>query len=340
MPLTLEDIARISGYSRSTVSRVINGGEKVSGPARDKILEVVQRYNFHPNLAARRLAAGRTGVLGLVIPRGVSALFSDPFFATVIEGVSSGCNQLDYSVMLWLAEPEYERRTISRILYNGLVDGVIVISAILNDPIVDALQESAIPFVLIGRHARQVNASQVDVDNILGARQAVQHLLDLGMTRIAAITGEPSLSVSADRLTGYRAVLDSAGIPFDPNLVSSGGFTEEGGRLAMQQLLAHNPQAVFAASDSMAAGALRAIQEAGLSVPGDISLVGFDDIPLASRLTPPLTTVRQPIWSEGQVATALLVERLENPEAPVRQELLPTELVIRESTRPLPITGS
>ena len=145
MPLTLEDVARKSRVSRSTVSRVINGEPNVSDSTRQKVKDVIQALNFQPNLAARGLAAGHTRVLGLVIPTSVSAIFTEPFFPLLIQGVSSACNACDYSVMLWLAEPEYERRTIRQILYNGLVDGVIMSSVQKNDPILDSLAEGKTP---------------------------------------------------------------------------------------------------------------------------------------------------------------------------------------------------
>ncbi|HEX9028064.1 MAG TPA: LacI family DNA-binding transcriptional regulator, partial [Anaerolineales bacterium] len=162
MPLTLDDIAKISGVSRSTVSRVINGSPNVSDKTRRKLLELIQNIGFQPNLAARGLAIGRTRVLGLVIPTGVTALFSDPYFPLLIQGVASACNAQAYSVMLWLAEPEYERETISQVLYNGLVDGVIVSSMLMDDPLIERLSESQRPFITIGRHPTNDRIDFVD----------------------------------------------------------------------------------------------------------------------------------------------------------------------------------
>ena len=167
MPLTLEDIALKSGVSRSTVSRVINGDEKVKDETRSKVNEIIRQYNFQPNLAARGLAARRTNIIGLVTPAGVSALFTDPYFPQLIHGVSSACNAQQYTVMLWLAEPEFERRTISQILHNGLLDGVIVSSMIMDDPIVQSLYESKMPFILVGRHPK-LDVNFIDVDNAQG----------------------------------------------------------------------------------------------------------------------------------------------------------------------------
>ena len=329
--MNLEEIAHLCGVSRSTVSRVINNDPNVSQTTRERVWEVVHRVNYHPNVAARGLAAGRTRVIGLVIPMGVSALFTDPYFPSLIQGVSSACNALDHSVMLWLAEPEYERLTIRQMIHGGLIDGVIVSSMLMTDPVVDALIESQMPFVLIGRHWINAGVHYVDVDNHNSARELVAHLLRLGHHRIATITGPQNMVVGADRQSGYVAALCDRGLAVDPDLIVEGDFTEAGGYAAMQRLLCLHPDAVFAASDMMAIGALRAIRETGLRVPDDIAVVGFDDIPIAARTDPPLTTVRQPIHRTGAVAAQTLIDLIEHPNTHIRRVVLPTELVIRVS---------
>lgn len=333
MSLTLEDIARKAGVSRATVSRVLNGDKHVRETTRVRVLEVLRAYNFQPNLAARGLAAGRTNVIGLVIPAGVTALFADPYFPLLIQGAMNVCNLRDYSLMLWLAEPEYERRTIRKILHGGLLDGVIVSSALIDDPILHALYESKMPFVLVGRHP-VLDVNYVDVDNIGGAREATLHLIRLGHKRIATITGPLNMIAGSDRLQGYRHALEMRNLPYDEALVAEGDFTEEGGYAAMLQLLPKRPTAVFVASDMMAVGALRAISQAGLRVPEDIALVGYDDIPVAVRITPPLTTVRQPINRLGEEAVRILLDVLNSNgqvSAHRHRVLLPVELVIRAS---------
>lgn len=329
--MKLEEIAKLSGVSRSTVSRVINDDPNVSQTTRDKVLEVVRRVNYHPNAVARGLAAGRTRVLGLVIPMGVSALFTDPYFPLLIQGISSACNAHDHSVMLWLADPEYERRTIRQIMHNGLIDGVIVASMLMDDPVVKALADNDLPFILVGRHPTDDRMNYVDVDNVNAAREAVAHLLRLGYRRVATITGPLNMIGGADRLDGYRAALKDRGLAADTDLIVEGDFTEDGGYAAMQQLLPRQPEAVFAASDTMALGALRALRAAGRRVPEDIALVGFDDMPFATRADPPLTTVRQPIHRAGAVAAETLIGLIEEPESAPRRIVLPTELVIRAS---------
>lgn len=329
--MNLEQIAELSGVSRSTVSRVINNDPNVSDQTRDKVMQVVRRVNYVPNAAARGLAAGRTRVIGLVIPMGVSTLFTDPYFPLLIQGVSSACNAHEYSVMLWLAEPEYERRQIRQIMYSGLIDGVIIASMLTNDSLVQALIDGDLPFMLVGRHPTDVRVNYVDADNINGARDAVRHLLRLGRTRIGLINGPQNMIAGVDRLAGYTLALRERGLIAQPDLITDGGFSEAGGYLAMQQLLPRQPDAIFAASDAMAMGALRALREAGLRVPDDVALVGFDDLPFAARAEPPLTTVRQPTHRMGAMTVETLIELIEQPASSPYHLILPTELVVRAS---------
>lgn len=331
MALTLEDIAQLTGVSRSTVSRVINGDQNVAERTRQKVLGVIKDINFQPNLAARGLAVGRTGVLGLVIPTSVSAIFTEPFFPLLIQGVSSACNASDYSVMLWLAEPEYERRTISRILYSGLVDGVVVSSAQTDDTIINSLAENKLPFILVGRHPTSEAYSYVDVDNRVAAYQAVMHLFRLGRRRVATITGPQNAAPGVERYQGYQDALRERNLPIDPDLVIFGDFTEACGYASMQRLLAHKPDAIFAASDAMALGVIRAAREAGLQLPQDLAIVGFDDIPQAAQSIPALTTVRQSIPRMGASAAEALIDMVENGSEPPRHLILPTQLIIRDS---------
>src|SRR3972149_5963027 len=211
MKFNLEDVAKRSGVSRSTVSRVINNEPNVKEATRERVQGIIRLLNYHPNVAARGLAAGRTRILGLVIPMGVSALFTDPYFPLLIQGVSAACNTHDHSVMLWLADPEYERRTIRQIMHGGLIDGAIVASMLMDDPVVQALAEGDLPFILIGRHPTNPRVSYVDADNFDSARKMVAHLLRLGRSRVATITGPQNMIAGADRLAGYSAALHDRG---------------------------------------------------------------------------------------------------------------------------------
>lgn len=328
---TLEEIARLSSASRSTVSRVINDDPHVSEATRARVLELVNRLHYQPNAIARSLAAGRTRVLGLVIPKRVADLFTDPYFPILIQGVSTACNARDYAMTLWLAEPENELHFMAKVLNNGLLDGVIISSMVLDDPLVAALEASALPFVLVGRHPSAPEVNYVDVDNISSARMAVEHLFRLGYRRIATITGLWDTIAGVDRRQGYEDALRAHDLPVDPALIVEGGFSEQGGAAAMERLLPLHPDAVFVASDAMAAGALRTLQEAGLRVPQDVAVIGFDDTPVAVRTSPPLTTVRQPIETLGETAVATLLHLIAHPGSGPRRVILPTQLVVRES---------
>jgi LacI family transcriptional regulator len=331
MPSTLEQIAEQAGVSRSTVSRVMNDHPRVDDDTRARVLSVAERLNYQPNIAARSLAAGRTRILGLVIPMGVSALFTDPYFPLLIQGISSACSANDHSVMLWIAEPEYERRTIRQALQGGMIDGVILASALMDDPMLEALRTRGLPFILVGRHPTDDHLSYVDVDNKSAARDMVSYLVRLGYERIATITGPKNMIAGADRLQGYLTALKERRVAPDPDLIVEADFTEEGGYIAMQRLMPFAPDAVFAASDAMALGALRALRDAGKRVPDDVAVTGFDDVPFAARTDPPLTTVRQPIQSMGACAAETLINMISHPDGQPHRVLLPTELIIRAS---------
>lgn len=330
MAITLEEIAKLSDVSRSTVSRVINGDPNVKEETRQRVLKVIERINFQPNLAARSLAAGRTNVIGLVIPAGIAEIFSDPWFPQVVNGISTACNIKGYSVMLWLAEPEYERQMITKILHSGLLDGVVVSSIDINDPIVQALYDSKMPFILIGRHP-SLQIQYIDVDNEAGGYKATKHLIDIGHKKIATIAGPQNLIAGLDRFHGYRRALEESNRFFDPQLVVEGDFSEGSGYEACKMLLPHKPDAIFVANDTMALGALRAMREVGIKVPEDIAIVGFDDIPNAISSPVPLTTVRQPTQEMGVAAVNSLIKKITQPASDFENLIFPTELIVRKS---------
>lgn len=333
-PLTIEEIAALAEVSRSTVSRVLNNHPSVRPEVRSRVLRVIDEQNYAPRAAARSLASSRTNVLMLLIPRSAAVIFSDPFFPLVIQGITEACADDGYFLMLSMVTNEQEQEFYHRILRARYMDGIILLSSDIDDPILPLLVKDGVPLVLIGRHPSFQDVCWVDVENRDAARQAVAHLIDQGHRRIGTITGPLNMVVSIDRRDGYEQALLEAGLPIVPELVVEGNFTQENGYHAMEQLLSlpQPPTAVFAASDATAIGALRALHAAGLRVPDDVAVVGFDDVPLASFAMPPLTTMRQPVQELGSVALQLLVERLEHPRTPRRQVRLPATLVQREST--------
>lgn len=328
MARTLDDLARLSGVSRATVSRVINGGP-VSEQTRLKVLEVLESHQYRPNLAARSLASGRTGVIGVVMHVDPPLLFEDPYFATLLHGLSDVLSERAAGMMLWLGNRSKEE-TLSRILGMGLLDGVVVTADMLDDPLVDGLLVSPLPTVLIGHRRTDRDASYVDVDNVNAAETMTRHLIDIGRTRIGHITGRRGTVAAEDRLRGYLNAMHRAGLSTE-GLIAEGDFNRPSGAECAIQLMDAGADAIFASNDATAAGALEALRARGLIVPDDVALAGFDDLPFASELDPPLTTIRQGVHGQGSEAARALLELLESPRTP-RRVLFPTELVIRQST--------
>jgi len=331
--LTLEKIGKLAGVSRSTVSRVVNGQPDVKADVRERVLKVVQDTGFVPNPAARSLAAQRSGILGFVIPRSVATFFGDPYFARLTQGLTQACNVRGYMLSLFLFHSKNdEELLLPRLSESSFLDGVIVQATTDDDPIIPQLQKGRLPFLVVGRlNTMPESLSYIDVDNVSGAYKAVEHLIKLGHERIAHITGSLDNSAGADRLTGYKKALAAHNLPIDENLIVNGDFTEEGGREAIPKLLPHHPDAIFTGSDTMAVGAIHALKNAGLQIPDDIAIVGFDDLPPVHLADVPLTTIRQPILRFGISAIDVLSDIVEKGSEPPRQALYDTELIIRES---------
>ena len=331
---TLEAVAREAGVSRATVSRVVNGSPKVSAEVRREVERVVARLGYVPNPAARSLVTRRSDSVGVVITEPASRLFNDPFFPRLLRGISAELSVRNLTLVLLMPSDVGDEVRLERYLAAGHVDGVVLVSLHGADPLPADLQARRVPMVVGGRPPDGVSASYVDVDNREASRSAVRHLAALGRRRIATISGPVDMGAGIDRLEGYRSAIAELGLGADDRLVAEADFTYEGGAAAMRRLLQSAPDldAVFAASDLMAAGALGVLRAAGRRVPEDVALVGFDDSPLAEAMEPALTSVRQPIEEMGRELVRLLVESLERPQRATRRVLLATELVPRASS--------
>ncbi|HEU4898276.1 MAG TPA: LacI family DNA-binding transcriptional regulator [Actinomycetota bacterium] len=353
-PPTLEQVAALAGVSRATVSRVVNGSPKVSPVVRAQVERAVAKLGYVPNRAARSLVTRRADSVALVVSEPHARFFSEPFFAGMVRGVSAALAETEVQLLLLIAQDLPDRGRLERYVVGGHVDGVLLASLHGDDPLPGTLERAGVPAVLVGRPAgggrgtagmvpREIGVgprsiggaagSYVDADNRGGARAAVEHLAGQGRRRIATITGSLDMGVGLDRLEGWRDGLAAAGLGGAGDLVEPGDFTEEGGAAAMARLLERpgDPvDAVFAASDLMAAGALRALRAAGRWVPEDVAVVGFEDSAVARYAQPPLTTVRQPIEEMGRQATRLLLAQVAG-EAGGMHLILDTELVVRSS---------
>lgn len=337
---TLEEVAARAGVGRGTVSRVINGSPRVSDATRAAVEAAVAELGYVPNTAARALAANRTDAIALVVPEPETRFFSEPYFSDMLKGVGAELSETEMQLLLIFAGSDRERRRLAQYLAAHRVDGVLLVSVHADDPLPDLLAQLEIPAVISGPRSAAETLTSVDSDNYGGARQAVEHLLSRGRREIAHITGRLDVYGAQRRVDGYREALRDAGQTVDERLIEPGDFTEEGGRRAMAALLERRPDldAVFAGSDVMAAGARQVLREAGLRIPDDVALVGYDDSAIARHMEPPLTSVRQPIEEMGRRMIDLLLEEIADRRPAVsrglerRQVVLATELEERASS--------
>jgi DNA-binding LacI/PurR family transcriptional regulator len=309
---TLEEVARLAGVSRATASRAINGGNRVSAQAQTAVDEAVRVLGYTPNPAARSLVTRRTDSVALVVPEPDERVFSDPFFAKTLRGVSRVLAERDLQLVLLMARQGPEEQRMLRYLRNRHVDGALVVSHHEGDSLADHLAALDLPCAFVGRPWTSADrVSYVDTDNVAGSRLATQALVDRGCRRIGAIAGPMDMTAGQDRLSGFLAAMADAGLTSDA--VVHGDFTERGGERAAADLLSRAPDldGLVVASDLMAMGALRFLTLSGRRVPDDVAVVGYDDLGLAESTDPPLTTVRNPIVEMAEQATRLLLEQID-----------------------------
>jgi DNA-binding LacI/PurR family transcriptional regulator len=328
-PPTLDEVAERARVSRTVASRVINNGPNVSRAKRDAVEKAIRELGYTPNRAARALATRQTGVVVLAVSGEGPEVFADPFFAQVIVGASAALEKTDLHLVLSLATPGHGHRRLRTFLQTRGADGVMLVSMRGLDPLVDIAAQSGLPTVFLGLPLQETPPYYVDVDNAGGSRAATEHLLRGGRRRIAMITGPAETAVGRERTRGFTEALLLAGL--EPFAVVPGDFLETGGAEAMRALLDEHPDldAVVAANDNMAAGALKVLRATGRTVPGDVAVVGFDDSPIAVQTEPKLTTVHQPVQALGREAARMLTELLDG--ARPDSFILPTKLVVRDS---------
>ncbi len=332
-------MAARAGVSRTTVSFVLNGrtDRQISGETWRRVEEAARELGYHPHGAARQLAAGTSLTLGLVLRQSAEQVAADALLAGTLWGLAGAARESGYRVLVEPLAPGEAR--YDDLVRSRSVDGLVVSGPRTDDDELAALVRDGFPVVLQGSRP-DLEAPSVDVDNRAGARAAVEHLIALGHRRIACVTNAPlAYTAAAERTAGYRDTLEAAGLEYEERLVAEGAFDAASGQVAMAELLSRASfTAVFVASDVVAFGALRAIRGSGRQVPQDMSVVGFDDIPLAEHFDPPLTTVRLPAHALGAAAGRALIDLIAGRPVDLRR-LLPTELVIRGSTASRPAGG-
>jgi LacI family transcriptional regulator len=328
--VTIIDVAREAGVSYSTVSRVVNNYEHVKPETREKVMNAMMRLGYVVNQQARSLRGGRSQVVGLLVPD-----VGNGYIGAIIRGIDAELAINQYDLMLYTTHRQKTKEssyvaTITR----GLADGLLLLLPTNVEAYMASLQQQQFPHVLIDYQAVDNDlTSTVQATNWQGAYDATAYLIDMGHHRIAFVIGLPEMQCSLDRLDGYRVALETYGISYDPALIYAGDFFRAEGYEAARKFLAldHPPTAIFAANDASAFGVMEAVRNCGLSVPDDISIIGFDDILESRQVHPPLTTVRQPLEDMGRLAVQILLARLENPDLPGERAELPTELIVRES---------
>jgi LacI family transcriptional regulator len=329
--ITIEDVARVADVSYATVSRVINNKGYVSDETRARVIDAVTRTGYVVNRQARGLAGGRSQVVGLVVPD-----LDTSYIGEIVRGIDEELAAVSYDLMLYTTHHRSHREsTFVSNLTNGLADGLLLV--LPSDPAayLDSFRKRRFPFVLIDHEGLDNRGPSVGATNVQGARDATNYLISLGHRRIGFVTGNLKMGSAVDRLKGHRAALSDHGLLHDPALILEGDFHQPRGYECARELLAlaDPPTAIFASNDVSAFGVMDAVRDAGLRIATDISVIGFDDIPTASSVHPPLTTVRQPLVEMGARATRMLLGYIEEPARAGERIDLATSLVIRETCR-------
>ncbi|MCK4392244.1 LacI family DNA-binding transcriptional regulator [Candidatus Bipolaricaulota bacterium] len=330
--VTIKDIAREVGVSPSTVSRALSDSPLISEKTKQNVKEVAQRLGYERNELARGLVKGSSGAVGLVV-----ADITNPFFSDIAQGVGEVAHRFGYGVMLCDTAGKANRESdYIRLLRRKRVDGLILTSATMDDPYLKDLAKTRTPFILVSRLCRSVDAPYVVVDDRVGARLAVEHLINLGHQYIGFIGGPANVQSSRDRMATYREVLQEHGLAEKEEWMGFSDFTQAAGRKAGRQMLSlpERPSAIFAANDMIALGVLEVAEEMGVLIPDDLSLVGYNDISYASLPRVQLTTVAQPTQEMGQIASEWLLSTIEEHKRHPLHCVLNPHLVVRRSTAP------
>lgn len=327
--VTIHDVAAAAGISYGTVSRVINNAPYVKPETKQRVHEAMERLGYTVDRRARSLAGGQAGVLAVLVPD-----LGTGYIGEIIRGIDAEVELAQYDLLLYTTHRKAAKETsYVTSIARGLADGLLLVLPSDLEGLVERLRQTEFPFVLVDYQGVEENAPAVCATNWQGAYNATEYLIGLGHRRIGFITGDMEMAAARHRLEGYQAALRTHHVPNDPDLIRNGEFHIPEAFAATQALLAlpNPPTAIFASNDHMAIAAVDALRERGLRVPEDVSVIGFDGIPQAATMHPPLTTVSQPLATMGRVATQMLLDQLNDPGKPMRRVDLPTELIVRGS---------
>jgi DNA-binding LacI/PurR family transcriptional regulator len=335
MAVTIKDVAKLADVAPSTVSRVIANSSRISEKTKKKVRDAMEQLGYHPNFIARSLASQTTKAIGLVMPSSTDKVFQNPFFPIVLSGISEAANERRYALHMTTGKTEDEIFDgVVDMVQGGRVDGVVLLDSKVEDRILSYLQQRKFPFVVIGKPFKHVEEiTHVDNDNYRAAKEITEYLITLGHEAIAFIGGKLNLVVTVERLLGYEKAIKDAFLPLQSEYIIHEEFLREGGQEAVRELMSlkRPPTALVVADDLMALGVLNTLDEMGIKVPDEISIISFNNVLLAEMSKPPLTSVDIGIFELGFEAAKSLMQKIENPKEPIKRIIIPYELVIRQS---------
>jgi len=333
--ITIKDIAKAAGVAPSTVSRVIADHARISKATKDKVNRIMDEMGYHPNMMAKSLVSKVTKTIVILLPRPAEELFQDIFFGELLRGILANATRSGYDAMLAAASsPKDEQGTISRLVLGRRVDGVLLLTSRMNDPLVESLDSQQFPTVLIGSSGAYANVLAVDNDNEQAAFDATKHLLSQGHERIGFVCGPPELTFAQDRLAGYKRAMSEANLPIRPDWIVEGEFMQQSGYRAISYLIdiAERPSALVVIDDVAAFGVLRGLNELGYTVPKDMSIVSFNNIALSEFANPPISSVDIGTYQLGYTAAQLLIQRINGEAVQQHRTIIPHRLIVRESS--------
>jgi DNA-binding LacI/PurR family transcriptional regulator len=337
MAITIKDVAKLANVAPSTVSRVIADNPRISEDTKERVREAMKELGYHPNFNARSLANQSTQAIGLVMPSSADKVFQNPFFPEVLRGISTMAHEKDYALYMSTGETEDEIfKGVVKMVQGKRVDGIVLLYSRIDDVVISYLEENKFPFTVIGKPFKDADAiTHVDNDNYKASKEVTEYLIGLGHERIAFVGGSLNLVVTVDRLLGYEKALRNSKIDYRDEYIVQEEFLEKGGQVAVKELLALSvpPTALVVTDDIMALGVLNTLSEMGISVPGDISVVGFNNSMYAEVSRPPLTSVEINTFDLGSMAAKYLIELIENPIGRVRRIIIPHKIVKRQSCK-------